>query len=44
MRTQGTFEINGPNLTLNPSSGGVWRGTINGKTIIDPEGMPWTKK
>ena len=44
MRAQGTFEIEGTNLTLNPSSGGAWRGAIVGNTIIDSEGMSWTKK
>jgi len=44
MSVHGTFKIDGTNLTLNPSSGGVWRGSINGNTLIDSEGMPWTKK
>lgn len=44
MSAHGTFEIDGTNLTLKPSSGGVWRGTIDGNTIIDSEGMRWTKK
>ena len=44
MSVHGTFEIDGTNLILNPSSGGVWLGTINGNTIIDGEGMHWTKK
>ena len=44
MSVHGTFEIDGTNLTLKPSSGGVWRGTIDGNTIIDSEGKHWTKK
>ena len=44
MSVHGTFSIHGTNLTLNPRYGGVWRGAIDGNTIIDSEGMRWTKK
>ena len=44
LSVHGTFSIKGTNLTLNPSSGGVWRGVIDGNTIVDSEGMRWTKK
>ena len=44
MSVHGTFAIDGTNIMLNPSSGGVWRGTIEGNILIDGEGMHWTKK
>jgi hypothetical protein len=43
MSVHGTFEIDGTNLTLNPSSGGVWHGTIDGNKISDGDGMHWNK-
>jgi hypothetical protein len=44
MNVHGTFEIDGTNITLKLGSGQVARGTIDGNTIIDDQGIHWTKK
>ena len=44
INVHGTFEIAGTNLTLKLGSGQVAHGTIDGNTIIDDQGIHWTKK